>query len=200
MREEVQERGFLQQVSSGIWGFVLLRGLALLILGVFLLSKPGVSVLVLILFLGAYFFVDGIFTILKSITGRKYVKGWGWGIFLGTIEVLAGIIVFARPVASSIITVGFLAYFIAFIALFLGVLGIITGIRLRKEIKGEWSMILGGLLAVIFGIILLANPQASIISLIVVMGVFAIVDGLVLVFFALKLRKIGKEGLEAVVQ
>jgi uncharacterized membrane protein HdeD (DUF308 family) len=199
MTAEVKEKGFFQQVCSGIWGFVLLRGIALLILGVLLLSKPGITVLVLVWFLGAYFFVDGIFTILKSLKGRKYVKGWGWGIFLAIIEILAAIVVFARPVASSIITLGFLVYFIAFIALFLGLLGIITGIRLRKEIKGEWSMILGGLLAVIFGVFLLANPRASIISLIIVMGVIAVIDGLLLIFFALKLRKLGRESLEAAV-
>jgi uncharacterized membrane protein HdeD (DUF308 family) len=199
MNEQIQERGLLQQISAAVWGWVLLRGLVLLILGLLLLVKPGVTVLVLVLFLGAYFFVDGIFIIFKSITGRRYVKGWGWGIFLGIIEILAGLIVFARPVASSILTVGFLVYFIAFIALLLGLLGIITGIRLRREIKGEWSMILAGLLAVIFGILLLANPQASVISLIIIMGVLAIADGLVLIFFALRLRKLGKESLEAAV-
>jgi uncharacterized membrane protein HdeD (DUF308 family) len=199
MNEQIQERGLLQQISAAVWGWVLLRGLVLLILGLLLLVKPGVTVLVLVLFLGAYFFVDGIFIIFKSITGRRYVKGWGWGIFLGIIEILAGLIVFARQVASSILTVGFLVYFIAFIALLLGLLGIITGIRLRREIKGEWSMILAGLLAVIFGILLLANPQASVISLIIIMGVLAIADGLVLIFFALRLRKLGKESLEAAV-
>ena len=37
MTEDVQEKGFLQKVSAGIWGFILLRGLALVVLGVFLL-------------------------------------------------------------------------------------------------------------------------------------------------------------------
>jgi uncharacterized membrane protein HdeD (DUF308 family) len=199
MTEDVQEKGLLQQVSSGIWGFVLLRGIALLILGVLLLYKPGITVLLLVQFLGAYFFVDGIFTVVKSIIGREFIEGWGWGVFVGILEVVGGIIVFARPIASAVLTVGFLVYFIAFFAMFFGFLGIITGIRLRKEIKGEWSMILGGLIAVIFGILLILNPEASTSTFIIIKGVFAVIGGVALIFHAFKLRKFGKEGLKAVV-
>ncbi len=115
---------------------------------------------------------------------------------MGLLEIMAGIIVFGRPVASAILTAGFLVYFIAFIAMFFGFMGIITGIRVRKEIKGEWSMIVGGLLAVIFGFLLLINPQASALALIITMGCFAFVGGIFQIFFAFKLRKVGKKVLE----
>ena len=191
-----EEKGFVQQFCSDVWWLVLLRGIAVLILGGYLLYKPGITVLILVQLLGAYFLVDGLFSVFNSIIGRKYMKGWGWGIFMGLLEILAGIIVFGRPIASAILTVGFLVYFIAFIAMFFGFMGIITGIRVRKEIKGEWSMIVGGLLAVIFGFLLLINPQASAVAFIITLGCFAVVGGIFQIFFACKLRKVGKKGLE----
>lgn len=198
MKADVQEKGLLQNISSDIWVFVFLRGLVLLIMGALLLYKSGITVLVLVQILGAFFFVDGLFTIFKSILGRRYIEGWGWGLFVGIMEVLAGIIVFVHPFASAILTVSFLVYFIAFMAMFFGFLSIFTGIRLRKEMEGEWTMILGGLLSVIFGILLIFNPEASAVALIIVMGVFAIMGGIAQVVFAFKMRKFGKKGLAAV--
>jgi uncharacterized membrane protein HdeD (DUF308 family) len=193
-----EEKGFVQQLCSDVWWLVLLRGTALVILGGYLLYRPGITVMLLLQFLGAYFFVDGIFSIANSIMGRKYMQGWGWGIFMGIMEILAGIIVFARPLASTVFTTGFLVYMIAFGAMFFGVLGLVTGILVRKEIKGEWSMIVGGLLAIVLGVLMLANPEASVLALIITLGSFALVGGFIQVFIAFRLRKIGKKGIEAV--
>lgn len=194
-----EEKGLVRQFCSEAWWLVLLRGIALLILGGLLLSKPGITVLVLVQFLGAYFFVDGIFSVFKSIKGRKYMQGWGWGIFMGALEILAGIIVFGHPLASTILTAGFLVYWVAFMAILFGIFGIITGIQVRKEVKGECAMIVGGVLAIIFGLILIMNPKASVVVYLTIMGVVAVIGGIIQIFASFKLRKIGKKGLEAAV-
>jgi uncharacterized membrane protein HdeD (DUF308 family) len=194
-----EKKGLVRQFCSEAWWLVLLRGIALLILGGLLLSRPGITVLVLVQFLGAYFFVDGTLSVFKSITGRKYMQGWGWGIFMGILEILAGIIVFAHPLASAIVTGSFLVYLIAFMAILFGIFGIVTGIQVRKEVKGEWAMIVGGVLAVIFGLILITNPQASVSVYLTLMGILAVIGGIIEIIASLMLRKVGKKGLEAVV-
>lgn len=195
-----EEKGLVQQFCSEAWWLVLLRGIALLILGGLLISKPGIAVLVLVQFLGVYFFVDGIFSVFTSIKGRKYMQGWGWGIFMGALEILAGIIVFGHPLASTILTTGFLVYCVAFVAILFGIFGIVTGVKVRKEVKGEWAMIIGGVLAIIFGLILIVNPTASVVVYLTIMGVLAVIGGIINIFASFKLRKIGEKGLEAVVQ
>ncbi len=190
----------VQQFCSQVWWVVLLRGIALLVLGGLLVAKPGVTALVLIQLLGAYFLVDGVFSVYNSIKGPKYMQGWGGGIFMGVLEILTGIIVFANPLFSTIVTASVLVYSVAFMAMMFGILGIITGIRVRKEIKGEWAMITGGVLAIIFSVILIMNPMASMSVYLIVMGVMALIGGLIQIFASFQIRQIGKHGLETLAE
>ncbi len=192
-----EEKVLVQRFCFEFWWIVLLRGIALTVLGGLLIAKPGITVIVLVQFLGAYFLVDGVFSVFHSIKGRKYMQGWGWGIFMGALEILTGIIVFTNPLVSTIVTASVLVYCVAFMAILFGVLGIVTGIQVRKEIKGEWAMIAGGVLAIIFSVILIMNPMASMSVYLIVMGVMALMGGLIQIFASFQIRKIGKHGIEA---
>jgi len=192
-----EEKVLVQRFCFEFWWIVLLRGIALTVLGGLLIAKPGITIIVLVQFLGAYFLVDGVFSVFHSIKGRKYMQGWGWGIFMGALEILTGIIVFTNPLVSTIVTASVLVYCVAFMAILFGVLGVVTGIQVRKEIKGEWAMIAGGVLAIIFSVILIMNPMASMSVYLIVMGVMALMGGLIQIFASFQIRKIGKHGIEA---
>jgi uncharacterized membrane protein HdeD (DUF308 family) len=84
---------------------------------------------------------------------------------------------------------------LAFAAIVSGLLSVVTGIRLRKEITNEWSMILGGLVYAVFGLLLLARPLVSVVTLVWVFGILSMLGGLTLVMVAFTLRKAGREGL-----
>ena len=73
-----------------------------------------------------------------------------------------------------------------------GIWSIITGIRLRKEISNEWSMILGGMLSAIFGILLMINPLVSAMTLVWLMGMFALAGGIILIVVSFRIRKLSK--------
>ena len=189
------DQNVLRQLSSEIWGWVLFRGITLTVLGILLIRKPGITVAVMVMFLGAGWLVDGVFTIVESIRGRKHLENWGLGLFVGLISAFAGLVVFSRPLASALLTTTFLVYVLAFAAIVSGMLSVVTGIRLRKEITNEWSMILGGLLYGVFGLLLLARPLVSVVTLVWIFGILALAGGFTFVMVALKLRKVGQEGL-----
>jgi uncharacterized membrane protein HdeD (DUF308 family) len=170
-----------------------LRGVVVLLLGVMMMTRPGMTVVLLIQFMGAYWLVDGIFTIINSIRGRAAVADWGWGLFVGILSVIAGTVVFSQPLAVAMLTTTFVIYFIAIAALVSGVSSIVTGIRLRKELSSEWSMILSGLLYIIFALLLLGRPLVSAASLVWLMGIFASVGGIMLIVVSLRIRSFGKQ-------
>jgi uncharacterized membrane protein HdeD (DUF308 family) len=187
------ERSVLQKLCADYWWLALLRGVVVLALGIMMMSRPGMTVVLLIQFMGAYWLVDGIFTIINSIRGRTAVADWGWGLFVGILSVIAGIVVFSRPLAAAMLTTTFVVYFIAIAALVSGVSSIVTGLRLKKEITNEWSMILTGLLYVGFALLLLGRPLVSAASLVWLLGIFATVGGVLLIGVSFRIRSFGKQ-------
>ena len=192
MAPSSEDKLVLRQFLSGVWWLVLLRGIAVCILGWLLLTRPGITVLIIVQFMGIYWLVDGIFTLARSVKGRKTHKNWGWGIFVGILGILAGVVVLSRPLASAILTQLFLVYFLGITAIVSGVTSIVTGFRLRKEVKGDWSMFFGGLLWAIFGILLLSSPLMSAVVLIWIVGIFAVVGGIIMIIFGFRLRSLAK--------
>ena len=64
-----------------------------------------------------------------------------------------------------------------------------TAIRLRREIRGEWAVIVGGVLSVLFGVILaVIGPVAGLFSLIWLIGIYAIAFGIMLLFAGFRVR------------
>ena len=81
-----------------------------------------------------------------------------------------------------------LLYLVAAWAVVTGVAQIATAIRLRQEMTGEWALILGGILSVIFGLLLAVLPGVGILSLIWLIGIYAVAFGVLLLIAAFRVR------------
>jgi uncharacterized membrane protein HdeD (DUF308 family) len=82
-----------------------------------------------------------------------------------------------------------LLYLIAAWAIVTGIFEIATAIRLRQEIRGEWALIIGGALSVLFGVILVVvSPFAALLSLVWLIGVYAVAFGIMLLIAGFRVR------------
>ncbi len=170
------------------WWKLLVRGLVSISFGVLLWLLPGISLALLVLFFGAFVLVDGILGIWMAISGRKEYENW-WELLLwGLVDIGIGILTFISPGATAVA----LVIFIAVWAIATGVLQIVVAIRLRREIEGEWLLILGGLLSVVLGILFMVQPGTGALALVWLIGTYAIVFGLILVILAVKTRSFRK--------
>jgi uncharacterized membrane protein HdeD (DUF308 family) len=175
--------GPLVQVLARYWWLILLRGIAAIIFGVLAFIWPGITLVTLVLFWGAFALVDGVLALANAIMGGNMGSRW-WLALVGVAGIAAGILTFMWPGVTALL----LLLFIATWAIVLGVFQIVGAIRLRKEIDNEWMLILSGVLSVLFGVVLLVAPGAGALALIWVIGAYALVFGLLLVAFALKVR------------
>jgi uncharacterized membrane protein HdeD (DUF308 family) len=140
--------------------------------------------LTLILFYGAYALADGVLAIIAAITGGAPAPRW-WLAIVGLLGIGAGLLTFLMPGVTAIV----LLFFIAGWAIATGVFQIIGAIQLRREIDNEWLLILGGAISVLFGIGILMAPGAGALALLWVIGFYAIVEGIVFVALAFRLKK-----------
>lgn len=109
------------------WLF-LAEGLISLVFGLILFKTPGVTLLIVSLFIGFWFVFAGVSRIAKAIQLRKEIDGEGWMILGGAISVIFGLLIFARPLLG----IGYLMYIIGFFALLIGVLLIVVSLKIRK--------------------------------------------------------------------
>jgi uncharacterized membrane protein HdeD (DUF308 family) len=179
----------LSNILSRNWWMLLLRGIAAIVFGGLSWLLPGISLAALVLLFGAFALVDGILGVWLAIDGRKEYEDWWVLLMWGFVGIGAGILTFMSPGITGLA----LLFFIAAWAIASGVLEIVAAIRLRREIKGEWLLILGGLVSVVFGVLLMSQPGAGALALMWLTGTYAVIFGILLVILAFKTRGFIKE-------
>ena len=175
------------------WGWFLFRGIIALILGVLAIFFPF-SALTAFAFLFALFaFVDGASLLVIGIAGATHHRERWWGLVIaGLVGISVGLLYIAWPALS---TVSYALVFLAMIAVWaivngIGQLG--AAIRLRREIEGEWLLAVAGLFSILLGIAILvvtvAVPGASLLSVGLIIGFYALIAAAALIGLAFRLR------------
>lgn len=178
----------LAKVTQNWWLFAL-RGLAAIIFGGVALIWPEQTAEALVLMFGAYALVDGIFAVFAGFSIAPYFNRW-WAVLLeGVVGILVGLIAIFMPD----ITGRALLYVIAAWALITGVFEIVAAIQFRRVLTNEWTLVLSGLLSIVLGILLFAFPAAGAVSVVWVIGFYAIVFGSTEIFLAFRLRGLRRE-------
>lgn len=166
------------------WWAVVLRGVAGIAFGILAFVMPVLTLAVLVMLFGAYALVDGVFSIVAAVSGRTGAQTWWALILTGIVGIAAGLVTFFMPGLTALT----LAYVIGLWAIVSGVLHIVTAIRLRKVIDNEWWLGLSGALAIVFGVFMLRAPAAGALAVVLWIGAFAFVYGVVLVALGITLR------------
>lgn len=178
----------MASVLSRNWWVLLLRGLIAILFGIFIWIQPEISLITLVLFFGVYALADGILCIWTAITGRKEHEHWWLLLLWGLAGAGIGVLTFFVPDITALA----LLFYIAIWAVATGILEIVSGIQLRKEVKGEWLLIISGLASILFGVILMVQPIAGALVLLWLIGSYAIIFGGLLVILAFKIRAVAK--------
>ena len=168
------------------WWVPVLRGVVAIIFGIMAFAYPGLTVAVLVLLFGAWVLVDGIFRVVGAIGHRSSDSDWGWQLVIGILGIIIGLLTFHAPAITALA----LVIYIAAWALMIGATEIVAAIKLRHEIKGEWFLILMGVVSIIFAIMLLWNPLPGALALIWLIGSYAIVFGVLGIIFGFRLRSL----------
>jgi uncharacterized membrane protein HdeD (DUF308 family)/sporulation protein YlmC with PRC-barrel domain len=182
-------------VLSRNWWALALRGLSAILFGVAAFVVPAITLFVLVILFGAYMLVDGVFAIVAAIRAAGNEARWWVLLVEGILGVLAGGIAFAWPSITALA----LLYVVAAWAIVTGILEIAGAVRLRREIEGEWALGLSGALSLLFGVLLVVIPApAGILSLLWLIGAYAIAFGVVLLVLAFRVRnESGNDNTEA---
>src|ERR671916_2083519 len=152
------------------WWLVLLEGIFAAIFGFLLLVAPGDTLVYLVQVLGFYLLIEGILRLVSIFLDASL---WGAKLAIGILGILGGTVVLGHPLWSAVAIPTYIVYIVGFLAIFQGAGGLI------QMFRGDgWGAGILGVLAIIFGIIVLANPLIGVVSLPFVLGVFMIAGGI----------------------
>jgi uncharacterized membrane protein HdeD (DUF308 family) len=166
------------------WWLSVARGLIVVIFGILALVWPEQTKLTLVLLFGAFALADGLFTLFVGIALNPYITHWWAMVLEGVIGIVIGLLTFIWPDITALA----LLYFIAAWALLTGIFEIVTAIQLRRVIAGEWVMAFGGIASILFGVLLFVFPGAGAVSLMWLIGMYAIAFGILEIIVAFRIR------------
>jgi uncharacterized membrane protein HdeD (DUF308 family) len=166
------------------WGWILLRGIVALLFGLLTFFSPAIALITLVLLYGAFAFADGVFALVSVVANRRGQAHWLAMLIGGLAGILVGIVTFVAPGITATV----LLLLIASWAVVTGILEVVAAIRMRREITGEWLLLLAGVLSLIFGLVLFARPAAGALAVVLWIGAYAIIVGIVRIGLAFRLR------------
>lgn len=160
------------------WALVL-RGIVALLFGILALGWPVKTLAVLIFLFGIYAILNGIFAVVFALRNRRNIAlPWELLLVEGIVSILAGIVAFRQP---TTVAYAFL-YLVAAWAIITGVMEIVATFARSGEMGRDWWLALAGLISIIFGLLLAFQPLAGLLTIVWIIGIYAIIFGIL--FFA----------------
>ncbi len=174
----------LQRLNQ-FWWLLVLRGLISIAFGVAAFLNPQLAFEALVVLLGIFLFADGLLAMMLGLRMRHHDESW-WVVLS---EGLLGIGLGAFALMSPEMTTTGIVLILALWFLMSGVFEVSTAIRLRKEIDNEWLMGLAGVVSIVIGCVLLFSPTIGSFSLGTLIGIYALLFGVLLVGLGLRLKR-----------
>lgn len=168
------------------WWTFILRGLLSILFGVLAFFAPRYGIAILVGLFAAWAIIDGVGNLIAGVRTRGQDRSWWLEVLEGVVSVAAGVIAFLLPAAAAQV----LVLIIAAWAVITGVIEIVMAVRLRRVIDNEVWMALAGVASILFGIVLVLFPAAGALSLVWLIGSFAIAFGAFLTILGWRLRGI----------
>jgi uncharacterized membrane protein HdeD (DUF308 family) len=172
-------------LAKKIWIFAIIRGALAIIFGLIAFFGPIATAIALAIVIGVFAIVTGIFDIIEAIRHRGS-SSMVLRIVLGAISILFGIFVLVWPGIS----LGILVIIVGVWAIVTGILQVMSSVRHRADPDSGWVWgIIGGALTILFGVLVLIWPGAGVVTIIWIIGIWAVVWGIALIVLGVQLRK-----------
>ena len=157
------------------WGLLMgLRGLLMLLAGLYAVIWPGTALIILVTIGGALLLVDGVLGLWALTFGGAKTGNYWFDVVRNILAIITGVVILLYPLLSTLLTTVFFIYFVAIQAIVVGVMEIYMAIRARTVMTHIWPVILSGVLYVLFGIALALAPVMGAIFFVIFAGVMMI--------------------------
>jgi uncharacterized membrane protein HdeD (DUF308 family) len=168
------------------WVMLLVRGIIAILFGIMAIIWPGITAVALAVLWGIWALIEGVVNLVAAF--QKGAAGKGWKIFFGIVSILAGVIAIIHPFDVAVVLTWILGIWFIVAAVFQGV-GAFSSTRTQPR----WMLLISAVLSLLIGILFVARPGVGVLSIVLWIGIVAIIWGIVLILAAFAARRLGKE-------
>lgn len=172
------------KMASRIWWSLALRGVLAILFGIVAFFYTGQTLLALIFVFGVFAVLSGISSLVAAVRSGEAHQRWGWLATSGILSIAAGIVAFVWPGITALAFV----YLIAAWAIVTGGFEVAFALAMPDTLAHPWLAGLSGALSVVFGLLLAVWPQAGAVTLTWLVGIYAIVYGAAMLYYAYRLQ------------
>ncbi|HEY4174975.1 MAG TPA: HdeD family acid-resistance protein [Rhodopila sp.] len=169
------DRDAMNATLARHWWAIMLRGVIAVLFGVIALAAPGQVLLSLAFVFGIYLMIDGVIGLVASVRAVAMHGHWGALLAEAVANTLMGMIALLMPGAAVLAFVLLMAAW----ALISGGLMLAAAMKLHAS-HGRWWLGLGGVVSVVWGVLLVAAPLEGAVVLTWWLGLYAVVFGIAL--------------------
>ncbi|MEQ8599302.1 MAG: DUF308 domain-containing protein [Devosia sp.] len=157
-----------------------LRGLLMLVAGIYAVIWPLEALAVLLVFGGILLLIDGALGLWSLTFGGGKSGNYWFDVVANAASLVLGVVILISPLLATIFTVTFISTLVGLAAIVVGVMQIVVIVRERESYARIWPVVLSGASYVLLGLVLLLFPLLS-------AWVGMIIGGIVLIIFAIGL-------------
>jgi uncharacterized membrane protein HdeD (DUF308 family) len=154
--------------SRNSWWMLAIRGIIALLFGLAVFIRPNLFSTFAYLF-GIYALVDGIIAAGTSFDDRSTNNRWWIVLLEGLVGIVFGLLALFSKMS--------LLNMIAIWAVIMGILELASVFSMQHDFAHDWTMVIGGIVSVVLGIVLFFTGAASMLMLV---GIFAIIFGVMM--------------------
>lgn len=170
------------------WWTLVVRGVIAIVFGLLAFVAPTFGIAMLVALFAVWALIDGVGSLLAGMRTRGQDRSWWIEVLEGVVSIAAGVVALLLPGFAAEI----LVLLIAAWSIVTGVIEIGLAVRLRRALEGEVWLALAGVASILFGALIILFPAAGALSLVWLLGSFAIAFGAFLIMLGWRLRSVDR--------
>lgn len=185
----------MSNVSDTSARALLVRGGVAIVFALLLLFAPGLTlatgVFSFVVLFSAYALIEGIASIFSAVSKR--VGHWVLMLIFGIVAVLVGLWALRHPLAAATVTITIMVTLLAVKSIIGGIVEIVAAWKQRDDIDFEWLLGINGFVSLLFGLLLITRPVATLEMLILFTAFFLLISGAMQVGLSFQMRALADQ-------
>ena len=172
------------------WWWFLVSGILFIATGIAIYASPVASYVSLSILFSILMISNGFSQIVFAFANSKLLKGWGWILVSGIIDLALGIYLLLYPAVTMVTLPFFVGFWLIFRSFYL--MGISFDLKALGVSRWGW-LLFGGILMLVLGGVIVYYPAAGVVSIVAFSGSAFTIGGFMNIYLAFLLKGVKGE-------